>query len=328
MTAPILAGLAVATGALAGRYARDLRRARARLRTFERMTAASRHGPVEYCEWGEGSPVLLVHGVVGGCDVPPSWRALVPPGSRIIAPSRFGYLGSPMPPDASVAAQADAFADLLDALGIQRAAVLGFSAGSTSAVQFALRHPDRVSRLALVAANAPHARPVTLAPRPLAPVMFSQPVLWFLRVFMPGSLARIAGAPVGYAMDDDDRRTLDAIFDSFFPMAWRKQGTIFDGYVGNPEIGNYPLEGISAPTLGVHALDDPLAPYEDARAMVARIAGSRWVRVERGGHIFIHDDQRAVAEIARFLASERDPGGDGEVDRDRQQVLDHSRQGA
>jgi pimeloyl-ACP methyl ester carboxylesterase len=223
-------------GALAGRYHRDLRRARGRLREFERKRAATRHGPVEYCEWGEGSPVLLVHGVVGGCDVPPSWRAPVPSGSRIIAPSRFGYPGSPTPRDASVAAQADVFADLFGALGIERAAVVGFSAGSTSAVQLALRHPSRVTRLVLVAANAPHAKPVMLAPRRLAPVMFSQPVLWALRVFMPTRLARIAGAPADYPLTGADRHTLAAIFDSFFPVAPRRPGAIFDGYVGNPEI--------------------------------------------------------------------------------------------
>jgi pimeloyl-ACP methyl ester carboxylesterase len=56
---------------------------------------------------------------------------------------------------ATVAAQADAFVELLDALEIERAAVLGFSAGSTSCVQLALRHPERISHLVLVAANEP-----------------------------------------------------------------------------------------------------------------------------------------------------------------------------
>jgi pimeloyl-ACP methyl ester carboxylesterase len=53
----------------------------------------------------------------------------------------------------------------------------------------------------------------------------------------------------------------------------------------------------------VHAPDDPLASYNDARSMLARIPGSRWVHVERGGHIFIHKDERARAEIAAFLAA-------------------------
>jgi pimeloyl-ACP methyl ester carboxylesterase len=233
--------------------------------------------------------------------VPRSWRALVPAGYRIVTPSRFGYLGSPLPEQATTADQADAFASLFDALGIAQAPVLAFSAGSTSAVQFALRHPERVSVLA--AANSPHERPVTLAPRALAPLVFSQPTLWFLRVVVPSKLAAIAGTPAGYELSEEDGGTLETIFDSFFPMRPRAKGIIFDGYVGNPEIGSCAFEQLTVPTLGVHAADDPLASYEDARAMVARIPGSRWVRVERGGHIFIHNDEHAKREIADFLVT-------------------------
>jgi pimeloyl-ACP methyl ester carboxylesterase len=285
------------------RYRRDRAKAEARLATLERMTVPTPFGPLEYCEWGEGEPLLLVHGVVGGCDVPPSWRALVPAGYRIITPSRFGYLGSPLPEDASTAAQADAFVCLFDALGIDEAPVLAFSAGSTSTVQLALRHPGRVTALVLVASNSPHPKPVTLVPRALAPLVFSQPALWFLRAFVPSKLAAIAGMPASYVLSDEDAATLAAIFDSFFPVTLRANGIIFDGYVGNPEIGDCQFEEIAMPTLGVHAVDDPLASYDDAKAMLARIPGSRWVHVERGGHIFIHDDERAKQEIAAFLAS-------------------------
>ena len=74
-------------------------------------------------------------------------EGLVPEGYRIITPSRFGYLGSPLPAEATVASQADAYVSLLDSLGIDKTPVLAFSAGSTSAVLLALRHPERVSAL-------------------------------------------------------------------------------------------------------------------------------------------------------------------------------------
>lgn len=305
------AGLAVATAAGAAvllRYRRDRAEAEARVRRLNRRSVATPFGPLEYCEWGEGEPLLLVHGVVGGCDVPSSWRALVPAGYRIITPSRFGYVGSPLPETASTAGQADAFACLFDALGIERAPVLAFSAGSTSAVQLAVRHPEHVSTLVLVASNAPHERPVTLAPRAVAPLLFAQPTLWLLRVFLPSKLAAIAGTPAAYPLSEADGRTLDAIFDSFFPVGPRAPGIIFDGYVGNAEIGDCRFEEITVPTLGVHAADDPLASYEDARAMVARIPGSQWQRVEQGGHIFIHKDDQAKRAIAAFLAAHAPAG--------------------
>jgi pimeloyl-ACP methyl ester carboxylesterase len=89
-------------------------------------------------------------------------------------------------------------------------------------------------------------------------------------------------------------------------MSLRSERSVFDGYVGNPDIANYLFEDITVPTLGVHAVDDPLASYEDARSIVARIPGSHWVTVERGGHIFIHNDEHALAEIAAFLTSSTD----------------------
>jgi len=80
---------------------------------------------------------------------------LVPPGSRVVVPSRFGYLGSDMPDGATPEMQADAFAALLDARGVGRALVLAGSAGSTSALHFAIRHHDRTTALLLVSANVP-----------------------------------------------------------------------------------------------------------------------------------------------------------------------------
>ena len=80
-----------------------------------------------------------------------SWaRGCARAGFRVIAPSRFGYLRTPLPADASAAAQADAHACLLDALGVEARAIVGVSAGGPSVLQFALRHPDRAAALLLL----------------------------------------------------------------------------------------------------------------------------------------------------------------------------------
>jgi pimeloyl-ACP methyl ester carboxylesterase len=160
----------------------------------------------------------------------------------------------------------------------------------------------------------------TLAPCVLAPLIFSQPVLWSLRVLLPSKLSAIAGTPADYELSAEDRRTLEVIFDSFFPMRPRSAGCIFDGYVGNLEIGECDVEQITVPTLGVHGVDDPLASYEDAYTMVARIPGSAWVRVERGGHIFIHNDEHAKREIAAFLAAHA-PARSPEIPEVREHAL-------
>jgi pimeloyl-ACP methyl ester carboxylesterase len=76
-------------------------------------------------------------------------------GRRFVAASRFGYLGSSLPPAARPAYQADVYALLLDALGIDRAAVFGYSGGGPSAIQFALRHAGRTTTLILMASALP-----------------------------------------------------------------------------------------------------------------------------------------------------------------------------
>ena len=132
------------------RYQRDIRQARERVAAGSRI-AQTPCGPIEYAVTGDGPPVLVVHGSGGGYDQGLDFgEPLTTHGLRVIAVSRFGYLRTPLPADASAAAQADAHACLLDALKVRGAAVIGASAGAPSAMQFAPRHPDRCSALVLV----------------------------------------------------------------------------------------------------------------------------------------------------------------------------------
>src|SRR5215212_8871576 len=116
----LLAGLAVGAIATYLAYGRDLRATRDRLAAGSQIVE-TRHGPIEYTTWGAGPAVLVVHGAGGGYDQGVSIaRAFGGDGFRWISPSRFGYLRTPLPDDASTAAQADAFAELLHALNIER----------------------------------------------------------------------------------------------------------------------------------------------------------------------------------------------------------------
>ena len=121
----------------------------------DRRVVSTAFGDVEYAERGRGEPVLLVHGIFHGCDGGLMSTGDLPHDRRFIAPSRFGYLGSPLPEGATPALQADAFAALLDELAVDRSDVVGISAGTTSALQFAMRHPDRVKHLVVLSGNLP-----------------------------------------------------------------------------------------------------------------------------------------------------------------------------
>jgi 2-hydroxy-6-oxonona-2,4-dienedioate hydrolase len=108
-------------------------------------------GPIEYAEKGAGTPLLSIHGAGGGFDQGLANAAeFVDQCFRIVAPSRFGYRRTPVPRDPSPAAQADAHAALLSCLNISRAIVVGVSAGARSALELALRHPNKVTALILI----------------------------------------------------------------------------------------------------------------------------------------------------------------------------------
>lgn len=146
-------------------YRQDLQQAWARVRAVPTQLLETLDGTVEYADSGAGQPVLLSHGILGshveGLGMVGTY---VGDDVRAIAPSRFGYFGSEVPADGTPARQADVYAALLDHLGVDRAVVVGYSAGGPSAIQFGLRHPDRVSALVLASsALPPSSRPPAVA---------------------------------------------------------------------------------------------------------------------------------------------------------------------
>jgi pimeloyl-ACP methyl ester carboxylesterase len=128
-------------------YREDMRRAWGRIDNLDTQRLETRLGTIEYVDQGEGLPLLVSHGVLGShVDTVDGWWANLPgAGFRVIGPSRFGYFGSTLPEGATPADQADAYALLLDHLGVDRAVVLAFSAGSGSVLEFARRYPSASS---------------------------------------------------------------------------------------------------------------------------------------------------------------------------------------
>ncbi|MFP4275070.1 MAG: alpha/beta fold hydrolase [Paracoccaceae bacterium] len=140
-----LGGIALAAGAWGtGAFRATMAGAEARI-ARRSSVVATRAGPLEYAIAGDGPPLMMIHGTGGGFDQGLLFaHCLRDAGFRIVAPSRFGYLRSAFPEDASPAHQADVLVDLLDRLGLQRIAVAGGSAGALTAAEFARRHPRAV----------------------------------------------------------------------------------------------------------------------------------------------------------------------------------------
>jgi pimeloyl-ACP methyl ester carboxylesterase len=147
-------------------------------------------------------------------------------GYRVIAPSRFGYLRSPMPADA---AQADTLAALLDALEVPRAVVMAVSAGAQPATQLALRHPERVQALLLITPALHLPRPPGVPPESGPPgfvldyVLASDFIVWVLAHLVPSLLVRVAGVPSGL-IGQVTPELRHQLVDGFFPARARHLG--------------------------------------------------------------------------------------------------------
>jgi len=260
-------------------------------------------GPLEYGEGGEGAPVLLVHGAGGGFDMGELMaEVLLGEGFRWIAPSRFGYLGSGVPEGAGPELQAHAFAWLLDTLEIDRVGLVALSAGGPAALHFALLYPDRVSSLTLLSAGVTR---VTDAAQDDADwrgralvrlYSWDFPYWAFTKLFRKQFLGIMgANAQVVRTLTSEQRMWVTRLIDSMRPVSLRAPGVRVDHHQALP--GDV-IAGIRLPTLIVHAEDDGLQLFENARFAAAMIPDARLMAFPSGGHLVMITE---VATIRRRL---------------------------
>jgi pimeloyl-ACP methyl ester carboxylesterase len=308
----ILVGIAlVGIVATVARYLRDIRAARERLAHMGSQLIQTACGPTEYARIGAGYPVLVVHGAMGGFDQG-LWlvHSFSVPDCQFISISRFGYLRSPLPAGANLDLQADAFACLLDALEIRRAAVFAASAGSTSAIRFVARHPERVSALILLSPDAPGKVQMALPPRFIFDTLLrSDFVYWALVTFFGKWVQNAIGlAPKGYALTPEQEAMLKKIQLGDLPASRRIDGMIFETYTSAPEFNAstsaaspYPLSKIETPVLVINAADDLIALPENVRALADQMPNACLFVVPGGGHFLFGHAEEARSEAAQFL---------------------------
>ncbi len=302
----IVIALCVVLGVLAARiylrYRHDMALARERVLAGSQISETD-SGPTEYASVGEGYPVLVIHGAGGGYDQGLLLSQFVSDDLRLIAPSRFGYLRTPLPADASVAAQADAYADLLDALDIRQVTVVGISAGGPSALQFACRHPDRTSALVMLSAISHVDPPMDALQTGVFNVMFrSDFVYWLLATHFPSNLVSMFGVPgdVQAGLSRIEKEWISEFLQSMHPMSLRQVG-IFNDVRNQQNPRDCPLENIAAPTLVIHAVDDSLVSFSHGQHTAQNITGAQFLELESGGHILMGQHERVRSEVEEFL---------------------------
>lgn len=299
-----VAGVAVSALAL------DDTRERLALLEAERSLGATRHGQIEYVSWGEGPPVLVVHGAGGGFDQGRLLaRAIGGDGFRWIAVSRFGYLGSAMPPAPSTEHQAEALVDLLDALGIERVSVLAMSGGVPPSLKLAELCPERVERMMLLSSAPFTPFSPAVADRPVPTWVYSallgnDVAYWTLTKTARGQLERAFDArpDLRAAMSREEKMFVRDLVDTFLPASRRLAGVNNEVAAVSPA-ARFDLERIRARVIVVHARDDRLNPFEIGSAIADRIPQSRFLAFDRGGHLLLGHHGALRAEFQRFLAA-------------------------
>jgi pimeloyl-ACP methyl ester carboxylesterase len=207
----------------------------------------------------------------------------------------------------TLADMADDGVGLLDALGIERAHIVGASMGGMIAQHVAARHPDRCLSLTTVFSTTgnpklPPARPEAMKALITRPDSTEEGVL----VEHGMMLARTIGSP-GYPAPEERlrERTLASVRRSFYPEGPTRHlsAIVADGD------RRAMLRDIAVPTLVLHGEDDPLVPCEGGRDTAASIPGARLKTIPGWGHDL---PLELVDELAGAIGEHARQNGGGE----------------
>jgi pimeloyl-ACP methyl ester carboxylesterase len=300
---------------------------------FGSEIAKTDRGPVEFLVRGEGPAVLVFHSAPGGYDQAMLMGStFAGDGFQIIAPSRPGYLRTPLATGLTPEQQADATADLIGKMGLSSVAVLASSWGAPAAIQFVIRHPEKVWALVLIS-------PLTARFDSGARSQASEPgrllldglkgdvgawlfvesaerdpqgaLSWVVDAVSNGTAAQGESLPT-YALSDSDQiEWFKSLVGTFAPLSVRQAGLLNDLVQGRA-LSDFPFEQITAPTLVVHGTADRWLPFAAAEVAARRIPGAILFPVEGAGHLVEIGPQASNVQgkVVEFLGkhSEGQPG--------------------
>lgn len=257
-----------------------------------------------------GVPLLLLHGFGASTF---SWREVMAPlgeSRLVVAFDRpgFGLTERPLPPFPTATnpyrptAQAQMTIALLDALGIDRAILVGNSAGGTIALLAALEHPDRVAALVLVDAavytggGAPGwLRPLLRLPqvRRLGPLFVRQMDRWGWEL-------------LNLAWHDPSRINPEILAGYSRPLqAENWDRALWELTLASEELPLASRLGeIRMPVLVITGDDDRIVPTTESIRLAADIPGARLVVIPDCGHVPQEECPAAFLEaVESFLAT-------------------------
>ncbi len=262
----------------------------------------TRMGPVEYAIRGEGPAVLSVHGGPGGYDqglaVAECFRKN---GFKVIAPSRPGYLGTPLGKATSPDGQAEILAALVEALGLETVLVVGASAGGPPSYALAQNHPEMVAALLEIdSVSLKYTKGNELSKTEEA-MYLSKPGLWFMDWLMrhfPKTMVReflktestLAGRDLAerteHVVSTPNKLGFVQVMTKTMSDRWeeRKLGVENDlNCLGG--LDKMVLDKIVCPVLIFHGDADNDVPFFHAEYAKEAITGAELYTIRKGSHI-------------------------------------------
>jgi poly(3-hydroxyalkanoate) depolymerase len=239
-------------------------------------------------------PLLLCNGIGASLELLQPFVDALHPRREIIRFDLPGIGRSPLPvAPYHMMTLAGLLAGLLDSLGHPRADVLGYSWGGGLAQQFALRRPDRVRRLVLVATGT-GALMVPARPRVLRHMLTPR------RHRDPAYAVRVAGELYGGSMRGNPSRAGDLLHPAAAPAGPRR-GYYYQLLAGLGWTSLPLLPLLRQPTLVIAGDDDPIVPPANAKIMRRLIPHSE-LHLYHGGHLdLIAEPGRLAPLVEAFL---------------------------
>ena len=266
---------------------------------------------IAYAVHGAGPPLLI-----DGCWLShlqfdwqsPVWRHFLVELGRVATVIRYDERGHGLSDrgvtDHSLQARVADLEAVADDAGFERFALLAMAQGGPVAIEYASRHPGRLTRLAfygsyagVLAAASPEELELDAAFQALIKVGWARPTAEFRRVFT--SLMIPGGTEEQMRwIDDLQRMAVDA--DTLLLARTQRRATDSSGR----------LAELDLPVLVLHSRGDQMIGFQHSRNLAANIRGARLVALESNNHIVLADEPAwpvFLRELSAFLAPDRLP---------------------
>jgi pimeloyl-ACP methyl ester carboxylesterase len=280
---------------------------------IERAEVALHGHRVNFGIAGQGPAVVLIHGVAGRATQWDEIVRLLAEHNTVIAPDLLGHGDSAKPRgDYSLGAHASGIRDLLIALNVERATVVGHSLGGGIAMQFAYQFPERCERLVLVSSGGlgdevhPLLRAATLPGSEFVLPLLAHPRVIDVASVIPRTLGKL-GLRTRVDLEEMARgyqSLSNAAARSAFIHTLR---AVIDPAGQRINASDRLYLASKMPSLVVWGRRDRIIPVEHARPAHKAMPGSRFELFEEAGHFPHLDDPLRFARTLQAFFDESEP---------------------